>query len=360
MDHETLAWIGWSACRSVGAQTIHRLRRQMSLDAAWTAGAAELRACGIPGHRVQRIIHERGQVTPETIAAQLDQHRISLVRCDQPAYPALLSEIYDAPAVLYYRGTLPGRHALTIAVVGTRKTSPYGRRIAPRIVAPLAQAGLTIVSGLALGIDTIAHQETLRAGGQTVAVLAGGLDQTYPRTNVRLAEDIIAAGGAIVSEYPPHTPPLKQHFPIRNRIISGLSRMVVVIEGTEDSGSLITARAALDQNRDVCAVPGPITADTSAGPHTLLKMGALMVTSADDIFQALQLDNIPETVQNRKILPESSAEECILALVSAEPTDVDELFQKSTLPTSVVNTTLTTLEMKGLIRRSGGTQYVRT
>ncbi len=362
MDNtDTIYWVGWSACRSIGAQTIHRLRKHFpSLRAAWEAPSTELARAGIAGQRVVRISHERNTISLERLEHELSRHQINTVRVDQPAYPPLLKEIYDPPALLYYRGTLPEKHALAIAVVGTRKTSSYGRLVTPRIVTPLASAGLTIVSGLALGIDTIAHRTTLAAGGQTVAVLAGGLERTYPVSNTRLAQDIIDHGGMIISEYPPGTPPLKQHFPVRNRIIAGLSRLVVVIEGTADSGSLITARCALDQNRDVCAVPGPITSDTAHGPHHLLKLGAQLVTSADDIFQALQLDNIPETVQNRKILPDSPAEEAILSLVTQTPVEVDEIFQKSRLPNSIVNTTLTTLEMKGLIRRSGGTQYVRT
>lgn len=359
LSSDTLYWVGWSACRSVGARTIHRIRRGMNLDDAWTASSHDLRALGIPRLQAERIVHERANVSLEQLAMLLEKHEIRVIRIDESDFPALLKQIYDPPAILYYKGRAPTRHGLRVAVVGTRKTSPYGRRVAPGIVAPLARAGITIVSGLALGIDTIAHQETLTAGGHTIAVLAGGLDRTYPISNTRLAGDIIEHGGAILSEYAPKTPPLRQHFPIRNRIISGLSQMVLVIEGTEDSGSLITARSALDQNRDVCAVPGPITAETSAGPHALLKMGAQLITSADDILQVLQLDNMPEKVQNRKILADTPTEEIVLSILSADPTDVDEIFQKSRLPTSIVNMTLTTLEMKGLIRRSGGTQYIR-
>ncbi|MFZ6036416.1 MAG: DNA-processing protein DprA [Patescibacteria group bacterium] len=354
-------WIAFASGRSIGARTIHQLAEYFgTLEAAWHADITELLDAGLPPVRAERLASERLTIDPFSVLASLERLHIQTVTPRDQAYPRLLKEIYDPPAVIFYRGTLPAHDALSVAIVGSRKTSPYGRRVTPQITQPLAAAGIVIVSGLALGIDALAHQAALDSQGITIGVLACGVDAPYPRANAGLAEAIITRGGAIISEFPPGTPPLKQHFPIRNRIIAGLAAAVVVIEGAEDSGSLITARCAADSNREVCAVPGSIESATARGPHRLLQMGAHLITSAADVCAILQLDNTQTTVQNRTILPSTEAERTVLASIETEPTDIDEIFQHSRLPSSIVNTALTTLEMKGLVRHEGGTRYSKT
>lgn len=275
-------------------------------------------------------------------------------------YPRRLKEIHSPPKVLYIRGSLPQCLECTLAVVGTRKTSPYGRAVTPELVSALARSGIVIVSGLALGIDALAHQAALDAGGQTIAVLGCGIDAIYPIANRRLGLEIIKRGGAVISEYPPGTPPLKQHFPARNRIISGLSRGVLVIEGAEDSGSLITAKFAVDQNRDVLAVPGNIMSATSTGPNNLIKMGARAVTSAHDVLEALDLELADRYRENTRVIPATAEEEKLLACMGHEAVHIDEIIQKSKLNTSIINSALTMMEMKGIVRHLGGMYYVRS
>ncbi|MBI5037711.1 MAG: DNA-protecting protein DprA [Candidatus Kerfeldbacteria bacterium] len=361
VQKDIIFWVGFSHCRSIGARTLKRLIDYFpDLEAAWRAPAEALLRAGVAPHRLGQLLDERKRINPEAVYQLTLHHQINIVTIKNQAYPPLLREIPDAPQLLFYRGSLPRWTHHLVAVVGSRKTTPYGRHITPLLIEPLAAQGITVVSGLALGIDTLAHQSTLDMGGTTIAVLAGGLDTIYPRTNTALAESIIAHGGCLLSEYPVGTPPFKQHFPIRNRIIAGLSHLTVVIEGMADSGSLITARLAVDYNRDVGAVPGAITSDHARGPHHLLKDGAAMIERVDDIYALLKLDKKSDTVQNKSVVPTTDAERQLLELIGSIPVDIDEIFQQSRLPSSAVNTALTNLEMNGTIRRSGSTHYVRT
>ena len=236
----------------------------------------------------------------------------------------------------------------------------YGRQIVEQIVRPLARAGLTIVSGLALGIDALAHTATLNEQGVTIAVLGGGCDRAsiYPASNQALAQRLVESGGALISEYPPKTLAMPFHFPHRNRIIAGMSRGTLVVEAAEDSGSLITARHALEQNREVFAVPGDITRDTSKGPNNLLKMGAHPVFSAEDILEALNLQELKATVEARKILPDDPVEEKILTHLGNEPIHIDELIQATTFDAAKLSSALTLMEMKGKVRHIGGMHYI--
>lgn len=274
-------------------------------------------------------------------------------------YPSRLKQIHKPP-LLYVRGALIDADEPCFAVVGTRAPTTYGRQIVGELVEPLARAGLTIVSGLALGIDALAHEAALNAGGRTIAVLGGGVDDgsIYPVTNRNLAFRIIKEGGAVISEFPPGAESFKSNFPQRNRIISGLSLGVLIIEAKEDSGSLITARAALDQNREVFAVPGDITRATSIGPNNLIKMGARPVTTASDILDALGLENLKESAAARAIHPDSKEEAALLPHLSREPVHIDELVRASGLPVASVGSALTLMEIKGKIRHLGGMNYV--
>ena len=229
----------------------------------------------------------RKNLEPENYAEAIKDQGISWFTIYDEDYPLLLKEIYDPPVVLYYKGEITPQDQSAIAVVGTRRMTSYGKAVTEQFTKDLVARGLTIVSGLARGVDSEAHWTALRAGGRTIAVLGGGLNKIYPPENRNLAEEIVKGHGALVSEFPPNSLPLPGNFPARNRIISGLSLAVLVTEAAEDSGSLITARLALEQGREVFAVPGPITSSLSKGPIDLIKAGARPVTNADEILEDL-------------------------------------------------------------------------
>ena len=359
-QEEKKYWIAFTNIYSIGPKKFKRLYDHFgSMKTAWNASYDELLRAGLTPKDVQTVLTERKEIDSDILLEELGRHKIEAVDVTDTRYPSLLKEIYSPPQILYVLGSLPQEEYTHISVVGTRKTSTYGRHIAPMLVSELSQAGFTIVSGLALGIDALAHQAALTSGAQTIAVLGCGLDVTYPVSNRRLALDIITHGGAIISEYPIGTKPLKQHFPARNRIISGLSRGVVVIEGSEDSGSLITASCALEQNREVFAVPGNISNTTSQGPNKLLKMGATVVTNVQDILDVLHVSK-PLYNQKSSSLPVTDEEKLILKSLSSEPLHIDEIIRTCKLNTSTINKVLTLLEIKGNITNIGNNQYIRS
>lgn len=276
---------------------------------------------------------------------------IQCIRKDDPAYPPLLREIADPPLELFVRGRLPEPHRLHLAVVGTRACTPYGVTVARQIGRDLGVTGAVIVSGLALGIDAIAHTAVLDVGGTCIAVLGTGVDDAslYPRVNVRLAHRIIAEGGAVISEFPPGTGSQKHHFPLRNRIISGLCRGTVIIEAAFGSGSLITARQALEQNREVFTVPGPITSPQSAGTNALLKDGAIPCLSPQDILETF---NGAAPVPTRK--RDVTAEERSVLEALETPMALNDLARHLSLNASAVSAIVTTLELDGFIITSNG------
>lgn len=229
----------------------------------------------------------RKNLEPESYAEAIKDQGIEWFTIYDEDYPLSLKEIYDPPVVLYYKGEITAQDQSAIAVVGTRRMTGYGKAVTEQFAKDLVARGLTIVSGLARGVDSEAHWTALRTGGRTIAVLGGGLNKIYPPENRNLAEEIVKGHGALVSEFPPNNPSLPGNFPARNRIISGLAKAVLVTEAAEDSGSLITARFALEQGREVFAVPGPITSSLSKGPIDLIKAGARLVTNADEILEDL-------------------------------------------------------------------------
>lgn len=284
---------------------------------------------------------------------------VSLVTIDDPEYPALLKHIYNPPVVLYYRGMVRQAHHESVSVVGTRKATDYGVHVTRILTEELVRAGITIVSGLALGIDAVAHQACVDHGGKTIAVLAGGVDadSVAPRTNARLAEQIIETGGALVSEYPPGTTPRPEYFPQRNRIIAGLTIGTLVTEAPIESGALITAKHAREENREVFAVPGNITYENSTGTNLLIKLGAHCVTEAQDILDILGFKG---ALPQQEELPIVTIEEQhVLDLIAGSPLSTDELMAKTSLTPSSLLSTLSLLELKGLVRDVGGKRYTK-
>ncbi len=282
---------------------------------------------------------------------------IKKISINDKNYPLLLKKIKDAPRVIFYRGKiLPKENCL--AVVGTRLCSAYGKNAAFEIVSALSRAGLTIVSGLAPGIDTASHKATIEQKGRTIAVLGTGLDEKsiYPRDNIKLAEKIIETGGCLLSEYPPGTRGNKFTFPQRNRIISGLALGTLVIEAKQKSGALITADYAKKQKRAVFALPGPIHSPNSRGCHYLIKKGAKLTENAQDILKELNLNlKIPEEKGQTK--GKSKEEYLILEKLKTGPLDIDEIIKKTGLPASVVAANLSALEVEGRIRNLGGNTF---
>lgn len=330
-----------------------------SLEIAFKANLNELLKAGIEQSIAEEFISTRPNIDPDNLLDNLYKENINIITLEDINYPKLLKEIYNPPELLYYKGETKADE-FTLAIVGTRKYSTYGKQVVDRMVSKLSENNLTIVSGLALGIDSLAHSACLEKNNRTIAVLGTGLDKQniYPSSNRYLAEKIVDQGGAIVSEFPLGTPPLKHHFPQRNRIISGLSLGTLVIEAGIKSGALITAYLALEQNREVFAVPGSIFSETSKGPNSLITKGAKPIISAEEIIEALNLTKATEFIQTKEIIGETENEKNILAHISNEPTHIDELVRLTKLDTSTINSTLVVMEMKGMVKNLGAMQYV--
>jgi DNA processing protein len=324
----------------------------------------ELLAAGPPGWRSvcplspseERRLRDAAQAPVTQDLRTLEELAAHLVTIRDLHYPALLRQIYGAPPVLYVRGEIREQDHRAVAIVGTRRASPYGRLVAETLARDLAAAGVTVVSGLALGVDSAAHAGALQAG-RTIGVAACGLDVNYPPSNRALIERV-ASQGAVISEFPFGARPDRWRFPARNRIIAGMALGTVVVEAPEGSGALITADHALDQGREVFAVPGAINTVQSRGTHQLLKQGAKLVESVDDILEELDLPAGPKAEAPRTD-DLSPAEGGLLSLLTLHEKDVDSLIQETRLPSSQVNAILTMLELRGLVRRMPGNYFVR-
>lgn len=351
-------WLALTRFPKFGPVRIKKLRDKFpSMKEAFFASTHELSQAGIDNNLANQFVAERAYIDPEKEAGLLDFHGIKAVTIAEWDYPEALKEIHDPPAVLFYRGKIP-QATKSIAVVGSRKCTHYGQQIVKDLVEPLAANGVNIVSGLALGIDALAHQAALEVGGQTVAVLGSGLDEAniYPTRNRYIAKQIYAGQGAVISEFPIGTHPLAQNFPQRNRIIAGLSQGTLIIEAAAKSGSLITARLAMESGRDVFAVPGPINSPLSEGPNNLIKMGAIPVTGVEDILNHLGLVKAEIKTDYQ---PGSAQETKIYELLTQEPKQVDDIIRETKMATQEVTGTLTLMEMKGSARHLGGQYYVR-
>lgn len=286
------------------------------------------------------------------------KEKITTIGLNDNRYPGLLKEISSPPSILYVKGKIPAGPA--IAVVGSRLATGYGLDMAARLSRELAARGIVIVSGLALGIDTAAHKAALEVGGKTVAVLGSGLDEKsiYPAQNINLAREIVEKDGAVISEFPSKTSPLPHHFPQRNRIVSGLSLGVLVVEARQKSGALITANFALHQNREVFALPGSASSQSSAGTNKLIQQGAKLVLSADDILEELNIETKREETKNAEekinFNDLSGKEKIIAEIISRETLNVDKIIETTKLSASEVLAALSILEIKGIAKQADG------
>jgi DNA processing protein len=335
-------------------------KRFESFKDAFLATENQLALAGIDPEIAKNFLVLREKINLDEEAEKLDKEQIKILTFRDKNYPKLLLEIPKFPPILYYKGIMEAADELCVAVVGTRMMSNYGRTVIPGLLEPLVDLGCIIVSGMAFGVDSCAHEVAIKKGRRTIAVLGGGLDEKslYPKHHALLAKEIVDQGGALISEYPIGTPNFKQNFVARNRIISGLCVATLIIECDLQSGTLITAKHALDQNRTVYAVPGPIYATTSQGPNNLIKMGAKLITEANDILEDLNLKALPEQETAKAAFGDTEEESILLKLLNFEPIIINELIKQSGLQASAVTSALTFLEMKGKVRNLGGQQYV--
>jgi DNA processing protein len=352
-------WIGFTLVKGIGAVRFQRLLDRFGDgESAWRAAPADLAGAGLGLKMIERLVAVREKVDLSLIWDQIHSKGIQVLTWLDEAYPQRLKEIEQPPPVLYLRGELSPEDTWAVAIVGTRRVSPYGRQVTEEIASYLAANGVTIVSGLARGVDAIAHSAALKAGGRTLAVLGSGVDKIYPPENRAMAEQMIEHG-AVLSDYVPGTPPESSNFPPRNRIISGLSMAVVVVEAGETSGALITAEFAAEQGREVFAVPGNILAPQSKGTNKLIQRGAHPLLSANDIMEALNLTRVGQHKAARKALPADDVEAKLLEAIGEEPLHVDEIRNLTGLPVEKVSATLVMMELKGMVRQVGNMHYVR-
>ena len=387
-------WVAFHRISGLGPIRFGRLEARFgALAEAWSASRADLAAAGLDAKTVEEVVRDRLKIDPDAEMERLVKLGVRPIHRRSPHYPALLAETYDPPSVLYVRGALSAADQRAVAVVGTRGPTVYGKEMARRLAYDIASAGVTVTSGLARGIDGISHQSALEAGGRTVAIMGGGLDSIYPPEHTALAGRI-ASNGAVVSEYPLGMRPRAEHFPRRNRVISGMSLGVLVVEADMDSGAMITVKWALEQDREVFAVPGSALSPKSNGPNWLIQQGAKLVRDYRDVLEELNIAVLGMTPRSgaadahapaaagagtgvtaapsahptpvSRGAPDAldrgatkdDSESRVLVALSAGPVHVDDLIRSTGLPPAVVSSTLTVLELRGVVRQVAPMQFI--
>ncbi len=355
---EKAYWVGFNHIKGIGAVRLTALISHFgSAEAAWRAPASQLAQAGLGSKLAERVSQLRASLDLPKIIEQIESKGIRVLTLGSEDYPQHLAEVDQPPPVLYVRGTLTYEDQWAVAIVGTRAVTAYGNQITHELATVLAGNGITVVSGLARGVDTVAHTAALKAGGRSLAILGCGVDRIYPPENRQLAEKLMAQG-ALVSDYAPGTPPDSVNFPPRNRIISGLSLATVVIEAGGTSGALITAGFAVEQGREVFGVPGNILALQSKGTNRLIQNGARPLLDVRDLLDVLNLTRNLERREVRKAIPSDETEAHLLGLLGGEPLHVDEIRAQSGLPIEKVSAALTMMELNGMVRHVSGMQYV--
>ncbi len=353
-------WLGFNLVKGIGPAKVQALLDYYGdLAAAWTASEEQLKRIGFDQRALQTLREARREFDLDAELSRVEAAGIRLLTWQSPDYPAYLKETPTAPPLLYVSGELqPEVDMFAVAVVGTRRLTSYGRQVTKDLVTGLVHNGITVVSGLARGIDAVAHKTAVDLDGRTLAVLGSGLDSIYPAEHRPLAQQIAAGRGALISEYGLGVRPEAKNFPPRNRIISGLSLGVIVVEAGERSGALITTDFALEQGREVFAVPGNVNSPASMGPNRLIQQGAKLVTSVDDVLEELNLRMVAEKTAVQLALPGTSEEVALYAHLSAQPIHIDELRRVTGLSSSEVSSTLTLMELKGMVQQVGAMNYV--
>jgi len=357
MTDEKKFWIGFNLVRGIGAVRFQQIQSYFGdLSIAWKAPIEAFQEIGLPKRALKNFSTLRGEIDLDRLYQSITESDVTVLTLLDEAYPALLREIDQAPPVIYVKGVLTPADDFAVAMVGTRRVTAYGQQVARDTSTYLAGHGLTIVSGMARGVDALAHQHALQAGGRTIAVLGCGVDVVYPPEHRMLAE-AIAENGAIISDYPMGTQPEGINFPPRNRIISGLSLATIVVEAGERSGALITADFAVEQGRDVFAVPGNVFSPASRGTNRLIQKGAYAMVSPQDVLDVLDLAQVEDFKDARQTLPADTTEAKILQVMDYEPIHVDEICHEVNLPVEKVSAALTMMELKGMVQHVGGMRY---
>jgi DNA processing protein len=358
MKEDTKYWIGFNLVKGIGPVRLEMLLDYFGdIQSAWNAKPFQLKAAGLHDTLLTRMFEIQNQVVLDDLVEDIHQQGFQVLTWDDPDYPERLREVNQSPFVLYLKGGLVPEDTWAVAIVGTRRYSSYGCQVTENIAYTLAQNGITIISGLARGVDGIAHQTALDAGGRTIAVLGSGIDVIYPPEHRTLARKI-SGKGAMISDYPLGTPPDGSNFPPRNRIISGLSKAVIVIEAGEKSGALITATYAAEQGRDVFAVPGKITSSLSKGTNLLIKQGAHPLLNPQDVLDLLNMTLVAEQIAVRRTLPGDPKEAVLFQAVGDDPLHVDEISSLVKMPIEEVTSTLALMELKGMVRKTFGMKYI--
>ena len=351
-------WIGFNLVKGIGAVRFQQIQAFFGdLSVAWQAPAETFKEIGLPGRVLNNLLSLRNEIDLDQVYDSILSSGVTVLTLLDEQYPRLLKEIDQAPPVVYVKGALTPADEFAVAMVGTRKVSAYGQQVTRDTSTYLAGHGLTIVSGLARGVDGLAHQHALQAGGRTIAVLGSGVDVIYPPEHRKLAEAIVE-NGAVISDYPLGTQPEGINFPPRNRIISGLSLATIVVEAGDRSGALITADFAVEQGRDVFSVPGNVFSPASRGTNRLIQKGAYVMASPQDVLDVLDLSQIEDYKEARQTLPSDTTEANILQVMGYEPIHVDEICHSAGLPVETVSAALTLMELKGLVQHVGGMRYV--
>jgi DNA processing protein len=350
-------WIGFNLVKGIGAVRLRTLIEYFGdLEAAWKAPFDRLRAAGMSPRILDNLLQVRKGCSLEQLWENVQRKGVTVLTWEDEDYPRRLLQIDQPPPVLFVRGEIRPEDELAVAVVGTRRMTGYGHQVTDELAAFLARNGLTVVSGLARGVDRTAHESSLKANGRTIAVLGSGVDRIYPPEHSNLA-DRIAGQGAVISDYALGAAPEATNFPPRNRIISGLSLATVVVEAGDTSGALITATFAAEQGRDVFAVPGSIFAPNSRGTNRLISQGARPLLKFEDVLEELSLGLVQEKRAARTLIPGDNLEARLLPILNDSPIHVDEICAQSGLPIDQVSATLTIMELKGMVRQSGGMNF---
>ncbi len=376
-------WIAFDKVRRLGTVRFRLLEGFFgSLKDAWFAPIRHIRTAGLDRRTASYVEQARKTIDPDSELDQLHKAGVSAFTWNDDGYPSLLKQIPDPPPVLYVKGKIEPEDQRSIALVGTRRATPYGREAAETLATDLTRSGITVVSGLARGIDTVAHRASLNANGRTLAVLASGVDYIYPRENKQLANEITQAG-ALISEHPLGVRPDPRQFPRRNRLMSGMTLGTLVIEAGKGSGAIWTVRHALEQDRDVFCIPGSIFSPNSFGPNQLIQEGAKLVMDHQDILQEMNLNTIynlpfqagPPPKRKQPVAAAAPSEQMtlkpaeprlegdektLLDQISYEPVHIDQICRGAGLPAHVVSSTLTIMEINGLVKQVPGMQYVLT
>jgi len=358
MEGSKKYWVGFNLVKGIGAARLRTILNYFGdIEYAWKAPASEYKNIGISYKIINALQGIRSGDTLEQTWQLIQEKDISILTWDDPEYPRRLLEIDQPPPVLYIRGKLLSDDHWAVAIVGTRRITAYGRQATKDLAGELARNGITVVSGLARGVDGEAHRATLRYQGRTIAVLGSGVDIIYPPEHRKLAEEIIDHG-AIISDYPPGTAPEGTNFPPRNRIISGLSQAVVIVEAGVKSGALITASFAAEQGREVFAVPGSIYAPQSKGTNILVREGAHLLMDSQSILEILNYEQLSEKREARTVLPTDATEAKLFNLLGNEPLHVDEIRAQTNLPIEKISAALTIMELKGMVRQVGHMHFI--